>query len=164
MARRHVPGLPVAFEMRGIARAWVAVAAVSAGLLVVGVAFAKQADRVFYLSVHPRQCVIASVDPSVKTFQVVSCSNSAHNLEVYAVKRGGWGKKPPTLRSQGLIARSVCLRSYRMLTGHGPPRTAGWAFHFADPGAEAARYGDRIICSFRAWPQLAPLGRGWHVR
>jgi hypothetical protein len=142
----------------------IAVVVICAALVGTSVASAKQGDRVFYLAVHPRQCLIASPDPAVKTFEVVRCSNAAHNLEVFAVKRGGWGSKPPTPRAAGLIARSRCLTSYRLLTGHGAPRTAGWAFFLPDAGAETTRYGDRIVCGFRTWPTLAPLGTGWHVR
>jgi hypothetical protein len=145
------------------ARVSVATAAVLA-VLGAGAASARQAARVFYLAVHPRQCVIASADPSAKSFRVVPCSDPAHNLEVFAVKHGGWGKKPVSLLRAGTVARTVCLESYRKLTGHAAPSTAGWAFFVPDPGSETKRYGDRVVCGFRAWPNLAPLGRGWHVR
>jgi hypothetical protein len=125
---------------------------------------AKPAGRVFYLSVRSHECLIASSDPSSKSFSLVSCSNPAHNLEVYAVAHGGWGKRAVSPATAGTSARSVCLTRYRKLTGHGAPRTAGWAFFFPDPGAESRQYGDKVICGYRAWPQLAPLGSGWHVR
>jgi hypothetical protein len=146
-------------------RASVALLVSCGALAAMGAASAGRVDqRVFYLDAHPRQCVIASSDPSAKTFRVVRCSNAAHNLEVFAVRHGGWGRKLPSLRSAGLKARSLCLGSYRLLTGHAAPRTAGWAFFLPDPGAETAKYGDRIVCGYRAWPGVAPLGRGWHVR
>jgi hypothetical protein len=145
-------------------RVAIAVVVLHAALAGASVASAKQADRVFYLTAHARQCLIASSNPIVKTFQVVPCSNAAHNLEVFAVKHGGWGSKRPSPRSAGLIARSRCLSSYRLLTGHDTPSSAGWAFFLPDEGAETARYGDKIICAFRTWPTLAPLGSGWHVR
>jgi hypothetical protein len=135
---------------------------VLAASVAVTVGSAAADGRVFYLGVHAPQCLIAPTDPSAKLFTAVPCANSAHNLEVYAVVRGGWGKAA-TLQSEGLIARSRCLARYRGLVGHGAPSTAGWEFLFADPGAEAARYGDRIVCAFRTWPRLAPLGSGWHV-
>jgi hypothetical protein len=125
---------------------------------------AQPAGRVFYLAVPPHKCLIASSNPSAKSFSLVGCWNPAHNLEVYAVAHGGWGKRAVSPGVAATRARAVCLTRYRKLTGHGAPRTAGWAFFFPDPGAEARRYGDRVICGFRAWPRLAPLGSGWHVR
>ena len=44
------------------------------------------------------------------------------------------------------------------------PGGTGWNAYWPDAGAETARYGDKIICNFRAWPSLAALGSGWHVR
>ena len=39
-------------------------------------------------------------------------------------------------------------------------RNAFWP----DRGSETARYGDKIICGYRAWPRLVALGAGWRVR
>ena len=30
--------------------------------------------------------------------------------------------------------------------------------------AQTTRYGDRVVCSYRTWPSLRPLGSGRHVR
>jgi hypothetical protein len=133
-------------------------------LLCANVGAAREPSRVFYLAVRPHQCLIAHDVPSSKWFLAVPCLDPGHNLEVFAVDHGGWGHRIVTTSFAGTKARSVCLRSYRLLTGHGAPGDVGWAFFFADPGAEAARYGDRVVCSYRAWPNLTPLGRGWHVR
>jgi hypothetical protein len=146
------------------ARISIALALVSAALLGASVGPPNLTNSVFYLAVHQHQCLIAPGEFTAKTFLVVPCSDPAHNLEVYAVEHGGWGHKTVSPHTAGLLARSVCLRSYRQLTGHGTPRTAGWAFFFPDSGSESTRYGDRVICSYRAWPRLAPLGSGWHVR
>jgi hypothetical protein len=138
--------------------------AAAAALAAAGGASARQDQRLFYLQVHARQCAIAPARLGAKTMTVVACSNPAHNLEVFAIDRGGWGDRTPSFAFAASRARAVCFASYQRLTHHGPPRTAGWEFLFADPGAEAARYGDKVVCGFRSWPQLEPLGSGWHVR
>ncbi len=130
-----------------------------------GVASARPSGRVFYLAVHPRQCLIVPTSGSSKTVQTVACSDAAHNLEVFAVGHGGWGHKaPPAYPSAYAIAKSVCLSAFRRITGHVMGTREGWLASWPDPGAETARYGDKIICGFRAWPRLAALGSGWHVR
>ena len=98
-----------------------------------------------------------------KTVAVVSCSNPAHNMEVYAVGHGGWGRHNPPADAYSLV-RSVCLSAYQRITGHTLPRTVGWNGFWPDPGAETAKYADKVICGYRTWPKLAPLGRDWHVR
>ena len=120
--------------------------------------------RVFYLTTHPRQCLIATKSTGKWPF-VVSCSNSRHNLEVYAIGHGGWGHRgPPAYKTALGIARSVCLPAFQRITGHALASNQGWNASWADPGSESARYGDRIICSYKAWPQPVALGSGWHVR
>jgi hypothetical protein len=124
----------------------------------------SSAGPVFYLTTHPRQCLIAS-GPAGKRPLLVPCSNPRHNFEVYAIGHGGWGHgRPPSSKTVLGIARSVCLSAYQRITGHAVPAGTGWNAYWPDPGAETARYGDKLICSFRAWPRLAALGSGWHVR
>ena len=120
--------------------------------------------RVFYLATHPRQCLV-SVKSSPKFVQVVPCADPAHDMEVYAIAHGGWGHAapPPSTRAVA-IARSLCLSAFQRVTGHPLARTQGWNAFWPDPGAETARYGDKVICSLRTWPGLGPLGPGWHVR
>ncbi len=119
--------------------------------------------RVFYLTVHPRQCLL-SVKTSPKFVQVVPCSDAAHNVEVYAIEHGGWGHGTPPTPSKGYaIAHTLCLAAFQRLTGHVLPSNLGWNAFWPDPGAETARYGDKVICSLRRWPGLGPLGQGWHV-
>jgi hypothetical protein len=143
---------------------WIATAAVLAGLGA-GSASARPDARVFYMAALPSQCLIAPTNPAAKSFQLVPCSDPSHNLEVFAVKHGGWGKKTVTLLHAGTVARLVCLASYRKITGHNAaPHASGFAFFIPDPGLEAKRYQDRVVCGYRAWPKLAPLGSGWHVR
>lgn len=143
---------------------WVTiVVGVSVMVTTAGIASARHDGRVFYLTVHPRQCLIGSVTKRVKTVNVVPCANSSHQMEVYALGHGGWGRSaPPT--STFPIARSVCMGAFQRLTGHALGRGFAWWAFWPDPGSETARYADKIICSLRAWPQLAPLGSGWHVR
>ena len=121
-------------------------------------------QRVFYLTTHPRQCLIAT-STSGKSPLAVPCSNPQHTMEVYAVGHGGWGHHhPPTSKTVlGGVARAICLSAFQRLTGHSLPTNSGWNAFWPDPGSETARYGDKIICSYRAWPRLVALGSGWHV-
>lgn len=68
--------------------------------------------RAFYLTVHPRQCLVTARS-SPKWVQVVPCSDPAHDMEVYAIAHGGWGHgTPPTpARGVAIAARSVSRRS-----------------------------------------------------
>ena len=61
--------------------------------------------------------------------------------------------------------RAVGLLVYfQRLTGHPMTASEGWSAFWPDPGAETAKYGDKIICRFRTWPHMNALGSGWHVR
>jgi hypothetical protein len=140
-------------------------------LLLLTAATAAQASqgagqRAFYLTVHPRECLIGSTssgNKSYKTVLVVPCSNPNHNLEVYAIGHGGWGHRtPPPVKTELAIMRTVCWAAYQRLTGH--PLRAGWDGFAPDPGAETAQYGDKIICNYRSWPAFHALGAGWHAR
>jgi hypothetical protein len=137
------------------------------GLFVVlsatGIASARQGGTVFYLTLHPRQCVATSVTATTKSVVVVPCANPSHKMEIYALGHGGWGHKtrPPSAYS---IARSVCLTAFSRLTGHTLGPGFGWWAFWPDPGSETARFGDKIICGLRTYPQFSALGRGWHVR
>ncbi len=126
-------------------------------------ASSRSSGRVFYLSTHPRECLV-SVKSSPKWVQVVPCSNSAHNMEVYAIVHGGWGHRTPPPSTKALsIARSLCLAAFQRVTGHPLATTQGWNAFWPDPGSETARYGDKVICSLSSYPRLGPLGSGWHV-
>ena len=131
-----------------------------------GSSSARSTARVFYLSVHPRQCLIVPTRSTgnAKTFLVVPCSDAAHNLEVYAIGHGGWGHGTPPSAPRGYaIAKSICLSAFQRIAGRVMPSGEGWWASWPDPGAETARYGDKMICSLRTWPQWRPLGPGWHV-
>jgi hypothetical protein len=148
--------------MRRNALVWVAILGVGALISTAGIASGSTGKRVFYLTIHPRECRVGTLNR--KTVLVVPCSNPAHNFEVYAVGHGGWGHSaPPPQKTALALARQVCLSAYARITGHALPSTAGWQAFWPDPGAETARYGDKIICSYRTWPRLAALGAGWHV-
>jgi hypothetical protein len=138
------------------------VVAASVVSVAVGIASAGSATRLFYLAEHPRQCLI--VPTAGKTVVVVPCSDAAHNLEVYAVGHGGWGHAGPPAQAQALaIARSICFSAFQRLTGHAIRTPYGWLASWPDPGAESARYGDKVICGLRTWPHIGPMGSGWHV-
>jgi hypothetical protein len=144
-----------------VAKAVTLGAVLALGLVVAGAASPATSGQVFYLSARVHQCLITTQPPS-KTEVVVPCSNAAHNFEVYAVGHGGWGHKRPSNTYE--LARSVCLSTYHRLTGHSLPKKGGWWGFWPDAGAETARYGDRVVCSYRTAPTLKPLGSGWHVR
>jgi hypothetical protein len=131
-------------------------------LLVAAAASGAVQGRVFYLSVRLHQCLIGTTTQGAKTVMVVPCSDAAHNLEVYAVGHGGWGHAGPPSNAYALT-RVVCLSAYQRLTGHPLPKAAGWQGFWPDPGAETTRYGDKVVCSYRTWPRLDPLGSGRHV-
>jgi len=150
--------------MRRLVEAGIMLAVLGCAIAVLAAgASARARGRVFYLTLHPRQCAIFSSVGS-KTIPVVPCADPAHNAEVYAIGHGGWGHTPPNQSGGYAIARSFCLGAFQRLTGHQLPANRGWWAFWPDAGAETARYGDKIICSYRAWPHLLPLGSGWHVR
>ena len=125
---------------------------------------AAAAVPTFYLALAPRECAIAPV--AHKHLPVVPCSDPRHNLEVYAVGHGGWGhaKMPGTYAAQLAIARQVCLSAFQRVTGRALAASEGWEAYWPDPGAEQAKYGDKIVCGYRHISHLAPFGPGWHVR
>lgn len=137
---------------------------VSCCALAIQASAAVSKGRTFYLAVHPRQCLIIPRGGGGKSVLVVPCSDPTHNEEVYAIEHGGWGHNAPPVYSAAFgIARSACLAAFKRLTHRRLASNQGWSASWPDPGPESARYGDRIICKFRAWPQLTALGRGWHV-
>jgi hypothetical protein len=120
---------------------------------------AVAAGPTFYLAVGPHQCVIAPVVH--KRVLVVPCSDAKHNEEVYAV---GHATMPSTYSAQLAVARSVCLSAFQRVAGRPMASTEGWEAYWPDPGAERAKYGDKVICAYRHIGRLAPFGPGWHVR
>lgn len=130
-------------------------------LCAAAIASARGSGKVFYLSVHPHQCLITPV--KTKMVEVVACTDAAHNAEVYAVGHGGWGHAAPSYAKAYAIARSTCLSAFQRITGHPLRVPYGWTAYWPDPGSETAHYGDRIVCTLRTWPHLAALGSGWHV-
>ena len=126
---------------------------------------ASTGHAAFYLTVHPKQCLVGSTSSGnhgYKTVLVVPCFDASHNLEVYVIGHGGWGHAtPPPLKSVFATMRTICVAAYQRLTGH--PLRMGWDGFAPDPGAETARYGDKIICSLRTYPRFGALGGGWHV-
>jgi len=104
---------------------FVLAAAFAVSLSCSALAFGHAESRVFYLTAHPRQCIV-SVSTSPKWVQVVPCSDPEHNMEVYALVHGGWGRGTPPTASKGLaIARALCLSAFQRLTGHPLHNTLG---------------------------------------
>ena len=137
---------------------------VASSCLLAAAADGSAGKRVFYLTTHPRQCLIAT-SASGKRPLVVPCSNPNHNFEVYAVGHGGWGHHdPPSSHDTVLgIARSICVSVFQRITGRSLASNEGWNAFWPDAGSETAHYGDKIVCSYRAWPRKSALGSGWHV-
>ena len=136
---------------------------VASSVVLFAAADGSAANRVFYLTTHPRECLLTTSASAKRPF-VVPCSDAQHTLEVYAIGHGGWGHHAPPRQDAALgIARSVCVTAFQRITGRALSSTEGWNAFWPDPGAETARYGDKIVCGYRAWPRWVALGSGWHV-
>jgi|SRR5450631_52698 hypothetical protein len=146
-------------------RRWRITGLMAAAIVLAAIALASGSTssvRTFYLNVKVGQCALPF---SSKTITVVPCSNPRHVMEFYAVGHAGWGHQampPPALAYAK--ARVICLADIRHITHHALPKNRAWWAFWPDAGREQARYGDKLICGFRTWPKLSPLGRGWHVR
>jgi hypothetical protein len=118
---------------------------------------------VFYLTLKPGQCAIRAT-ARAKTVAVVPCSNPKHNLEVYAIRHGGW--KHGTPPSHGLLVarlQFLCLRAFADVANRQMPQGYGWRGFWPDPGAEQKRYGDEVVCALTHFPRQTPLGAGRHL-
>jgi len=122
---------------------------------------ATASHRVFYLAMKTGDCTTQATS---KSYLVLPCANARHQFEVYAVGHGGWGKTPPSHSAAFARAQQLCTSSFQRRYG-GPIGTGyGWWAFWADPGAEAATYGDRIVCALVRWPGHPPMGAGTHFR
>jgi hypothetical protein len=139
-------------------------------LLIVGLAaFALSAAGtaaapISYLALRAGECALVA-KPGAKAATVVPCSDPRHDLEVYAVKHGGWGHG--ALPSSGMLearAQYLCLTSFVDITGRQLPGGYGWRAFWPDRGAEQQRYGDEVICSLTRASGLRPLGTGSHLQ
>ena len=116
---------------------------------------------VFYLALHKGNC---GVWPHRgKAVRVVPCSNPAHNLETYWVGHGGWGHAAATHATKFADARARCLAAFQRQYGHSILSAYGWYGFWPDPGAEQAKYGDRLECSLVRYPGEPAMGRGRHI-
>jgi len=119
--------------------------------------------KVFYLDLRVNQC--AAWPHHGKIMQVVPCSNGTHNLETYLVGHGGWGlKATPRHAVAFAAARAVCLSAFQRRFGHPIGAGYGWYAFWPDPGAEHAKYADRMICTLVRWPGAPAMGPGLHDR
>jgi hypothetical protein len=122
---------------------------------------ATASHRVFYLAMRAGDCTNKVTS---KVYVVLSCANAGHQFEVYTVARGGWGKTPPSHSVAFAVAQHLCTTAFQRRYG-GPIGTGyGWWAFWADPGAESAKYGDRIVCALVRWPGHPAMGRGTHFR
>ena len=125
---------------------------------------AHDGRRVFYLSLTAGECVVRPT-AAAKNVSIVPCTDSRHNLEVYAVRHGGWGQGGlPTAGLLSARAQYLCLTSFVDVTGHGIPPGYGWQAFWPDAGDEQRRFGDRVICSLSRGAPLVALGAGRHIR
>ena len=118
---------------------------------------------VFYLTLKPGQCAIRPT-AKAKTVAVVPCSDAKHNLEVYAIRHGGWGRG--TLPSHGLLVarlQFLCLRAFADVANRQMPPGYGWRGFWPDAGAEQKQYGDEVVCALTRYPRQTPLGAGRHL-
>jgi hypothetical protein len=109
----------------------------------------------FYLDVKAGQCLRG---PAAKLVLVVACSDPRHNFEVFAVVHVG--RTPPTFALSNRQCQATFLRRF----GHPILRGYGWYGFWADPGAEAVKYGDRAVCTLTRWPTRVAMGPGTHFR
>ena len=102
---------------------------------------------------------------TAKRYRVLPCSNATHQFEVYAVVHGGWGHAGTPKRAVALArAQQRCNAAFARRFG-GPIRVGyGWEAFWPDPGAEARRYADRIVCSLIRFPGHPAMGVGTHFR
>lgn len=142
------------------------IAALAAALVFLGtIALASASTstvRTFYLNARVGQCTIYR-SSTPKLLVVVPCANARHNLEVYAVSRGGWGHGGVPANAYSRV-RTICLNAYRHVQGRAVRRPYGWQGFWPDPGHEQAGYADEVICGLVLYPGLGPLGRGRYVR
>ena len=137
-------------------------------VLSVGLALASASSTasVFYLAARPGQCLIAprSVGSAGhKYVVVVSCANARHNFEVFSMQHGGWGRSPAPSNASSLVLQ-ICRSAYARSAGHRLRAPGGVYGFWPDPGAEQARYGDSVICSYVLYPSYGALGAGRHIR
>jgi hypothetical protein len=149
-------------------RRWASILSVAAAIATLAVTATPAGSSVrvtgtpvFYLALHTGKC---GVWPRRgKTVRIVPCSNATHNLEVYWVGHGGWGRTSITQAAEFADVRAHCLSSFQRLYHHSIRRGYGWYAFWPDPGAESAKYGDRTECSLVRYPGQPAMGAGRHA-
>jgi hypothetical protein len=123
---------------------------------------ASSIHRTFYLDLHAGECAIGP-SASAKYIQVAPCANPSHDIEVYVVTRGGWSQSTrPSNATINARARQICLSNFQRKFGGALKSPYGYRDYYPDPGAESAKYGDRLSCSLTRWPIVGPMGAGTH--
>ena len=98
-----------------------------------------------------------------QALQVVPCSNPNHNLETYWVGHGGWGHASVTHATKFADARAGAGAYPAAVRPLDPGSDTGWDGFWPDPGAESAKYGDRLECFLVRYPGEPAMGRGRHI-
>jgi hypothetical protein len=122
---------------------------------------ATASHQVFYLAMRAGDC---TTRVTTKSYLVLPCANARHQFEVYTVAHGGWGKTPPRHSAAFVRAQQLCTSTFQRRYGGPIGAGYGWWAFWADPGAEAAKYGDRIVCALVRWPGHPAMGAGTHFR
>jgi hypothetical protein len=137
------------------------VLAATAAVLAATTSAATASHRVFYLAMRAGDC---TTKVASKWYLVMPCANARHRFEVYAVGHGGWGTAPPSHSAAFARVEQLCTSTFQRRYG-GPIGTGyGWWAIWADAGAEAEKYGDRVVCALVRWPEHPPMGPGTHFR
>jgi hypothetical protein len=101
----------------------------------------RAASRVFYLTMARAHCYRLPTGAAKRALPV-RCARR-HQVEVAAVGHGGWGRTHPSRAARLAASRRVCRP--RIIAYAGP--SAAWVAFFPDAGAEARRFGDRVVCA-----------------
>src|ERR1041385_8721679 len=135
---------------------------IAVGAVILASAAAAAVQSTFYLDLKAGQCA-RPVMP--KHYQVLPCSNGTHQFEVYAVVHGGWDHRgTPSNAVAHATAGRLCNAAFTRRFGGRIRAGYGWEAFWPDPGAEARKYGARIVCSLIVYPGHPPMGPGTHFR
>jgi hypothetical protein len=99
------------------------------------------ASRVHYLTMARAHCYWLPTGAAKRALPV-GCARR-HQVQVAAVVHGGWGRTHPSRAARLAASRRVCRPRIIAYAG----TSAAWVAFFPDAGAEANRYGDRVICA-----------------
>jgi hypothetical protein len=143
---------------------WVGGATVAVALAVGGTASAAP-GLTFALDLKPVSCAIKN-DP--KHFLIVPCSLVTHEIEIYAVVHGRWGRHLPSRSIASERAHRRCGATFKSLYGNTIDNGFSWWGFWASSRREFAKYGDRVVCGLArrvdtpTGPVVTGMGKGTH--